>query len=98
MSTRETILIIDDRRDNVTFLIDSILRPAGYGVSVANDGEQGLRNAIEEQPDLIIMDLNVPKLRGLDVLIRRHLPDGTGEMEIPMRLEEHIVHIQPHDH
>jgi PAS domain S-box-containing protein len=70
MSTRETVLIIDDRRDNVTFLVDDILRPAGYDASVAHDGEQGLQKALTEHPDLIIMDVNVPRLRGLDVLQR----------------------------
>ena len=60
MSTRETVLIVDDRRDNVTLLVEEILRPAGYNTSVAHDGEQGLQKALTEHPDLIIMDLNVP--------------------------------------
>jgi DNA-binding response OmpR family regulator len=42
----------------------------GYEVSVARDGEEGLRRALEERPDLIILDVMLPKLGGLDVCRR----------------------------
>jgi PAS domain S-box-containing protein len=80
MSTRETILIVDDRRDNVTLLVEEILRPAGYNASVAHDGEQGLQKALTEHPDLIIMDVNVPKMRGLDVL--QQLRDARSKVPV----------------
>jgi len=68
MKKNETILVIDDRPDSVEFLTEYILRPAGYDILVAIDGEQGLRKALQEEPDLIIMDLKMPKLSGLEVL------------------------------
>ncbi len=70
MTTRETVLIIDNRRDNIELLSDNVLRPNGYGVLVAYDGEEGLAKALDERPDLIIMDVSIPRLTGLDVLQR----------------------------
>ena len=68
MSGNENILIVDNRKENIRFLTQQVLHPAGYQVSVAPDGEQGLREATENEPDLIIMDLNIPRLGGLQVL------------------------------
>lgn len=42
----------------------------GYEVSVARDGEEGLRRALEERPDLILLDVMLPKLSGFDVCRR----------------------------
>ena len=68
MHNKETVLVVDDRQDSIDFLTEYILRPVGYAISLALDGEQGLHKALEEKPDLIIMDLRMPKLNGLEVL------------------------------
>ena len=65
---KRKFLIIDDRRENIVFLANSILKPKGYDIMTAMDGEKGLHKALEEKPDVIIMDLRVPKMNGLDVL------------------------------
>jgi two-component system NtrC family sensor kinase len=65
---QQKILLIDDRRENIVFLANSILRPKGYDVITAMDGEKGLHKALKEKPDLIIMDLRMPKMNGLEVL------------------------------
>lgn len=44
------------------------LEMEGYGVDVASDGEQGLAKATESCPNLILLDLMMPKISGLDVL------------------------------
>lgn len=62
------VLIIEDRRENIVFLANNILKPKGFEVITAMDGEAGLRKALEENPNLIITDLNLPKLHGLDIL------------------------------
>jgi two-component system NtrC family sensor kinase len=67
-SEKQKILIIDDRRENIVFLANSILKPKGYDIITAMDGEKGLHRALEEKPDLIIMDLRMPKMNGLEVL------------------------------
>lgn len=64
----EKILIIDDRRENLLFLADSVLRPEGYEVITAMDGKQGLDKALAERPDLIITDLKMPRLSGLELM------------------------------
>ena len=64
----EKILVVDDRRENLLFLANSILRPEGYRVITAMDGKDGLDKALAEQPDLIIMDLKMPRMSGLEVL------------------------------
>jgi two-component system NtrC family sensor kinase len=64
----ETILIIEDRRENIVHLANNVLKPNGYQVLTAMDGQRGLRRALTEDPDLIIMDLKMPKMDGLEVL------------------------------
>jgi len=68
MQTGERILIIEDNEDVVTFLTDNILHPNGYQTLVSNDGQEGLRRALEERPDLILLDLNLPRMTGMEVL------------------------------
>jgi two-component system NtrC family sensor kinase len=64
----EKILIADDRRENLLFLANSVLRPEGYEVITAMDGKQGFDKAIAEKPDLIITDLKMPRMSGLELI------------------------------
>lgn len=64
----EKVLIVDDRRENVVFLANQILRPGGYEVFTAGDGKSGLDLALQRDPDLIIMDFRMPKMTGIEVL------------------------------
>ena len=64
----ERVLVVDDRRDNVEFVVDYVLKPHGYEALTAKDGAEGLRKALIENPDLIIMDNNMPKMTGLQVM------------------------------
>ena len=57
------ILIIEDERPMRTVLTDC-LTAEGYRVLTAEDGERGLERALEEKPDLILLDLMMPKLDG----------------------------------
>lgn len=61
------ILVIDDSRF-VRLAIERVLREAGYHTLAAADGEQGLRAAIEESPDLILLDVMLPGLPGTSIL------------------------------
>jgi DNA-binding response OmpR family regulator len=64
--TRERILIVEDefvmRR-----ALEDCLRSEGYRVLAAADGEAGLRAALEEEPDLIVLDVMMPKLDGFAI-------------------------------
>jgi len=64
---KETILIVDDNREIVSVLAD-VLQSKGYSVLAAYDGRQGLRIALEKQPNLILLDWNLPRLAGFQVL------------------------------
>ena len=64
MSAR--ILIVDDEPPIVDMLAYN-LRRANYEVIIARDGEEALTKALQEQPDLIILDLMLPRLDGLEV-------------------------------
>jgi PAS domain S-box-containing protein len=65
---QESVLIIDDRRDTVRFLRQDVLDAARYRILVAHDGQEGVQKALEEQPDLIIINLDVSRSSGLRVL------------------------------
>lgn len=67
-TTKERILIIEDSEEVVDFLRDSILGPSGYQTLVARDGQEGLRSALEDNPDLILVDLNLPRMTGMEIL------------------------------
>jgi two-component system alkaline phosphatase synthesis response regulator PhoP len=62
----ETILVVDDE-PKITKLARDYLEQASYNVLVAADGIVALQTARSEQPDLIILDLMLPKMDGLDV-------------------------------
>jgi two-component system NtrC family sensor kinase len=64
----EKILVADDRRENLVFLADSVLRPEGYRVVTAMDGREAFSKAQAEKPDLIITDLKMPRMSGLEMM------------------------------
>lgn len=72
----EKILIIEDEKDMVTGLKFN-LEARGYTVLASYDGESGYRKAIAEQPDLVILDLMLPKRNGYDVCkgLKEERPD-----------------------
>ena len=78
----ETVLIVDDAQENRDFVVEYVLEPNGYKSLTARDGQEGLDMAIKYQPDLILLDYNMPKLDGAGVL--REL-DKRG-MDIPVIL------------
>ena len=76
MSERRVLVIDDEAGLRHTLLL--ILRDEGYRVTVADDGESGLRTALAEQPDLILCDIRMPRMGGLDFLQRYQEGGGTG--------------------
>ena len=67
----EKVLVIDDSAENLRIMKD-VLRHYGYSFLGARDGQEGLRKAVAENPDLIVMDLQMPKMTGLEVLDALH--------------------------
>jgi two-component system NtrC family sensor kinase len=64
----ETVLIIEDRRENIVHLANNVLKPNGYQVITAMDGQRGLQRILADQPDLVVLDMNMPKMDGLEIL------------------------------
>lgn len=73
------ILVIEDNENNM-YLITFIIDKMGHQALQAKSGEEGLRLAISEQPDLILMDIQLPGIDGLETTKRireagiRHIP------------------------
>ena len=65
-NNKYTILIVDDVKENVT-IIHKLLRRVGYETLIAYDGIEALRMADKEKVDLILLDIMMPKLSGIDV-------------------------------
>ena len=69
MLTHKTVLVMDDDHDLLA-LLGGVLERQGYHVRLAADGEEGLRLAREARPDLVILDMLMPRLSGFAVLER----------------------------
>ena len=67
MEKAKRILIVDDEID-VLESLSSVLRAKGYGVITAADGEAALKLVRSDDPDLVILDVMIPKVNGIDVL------------------------------
>lgn len=81
METPIKILVIEDEQDIQT-LLDYNLGKAGYNVLQSDNGEDGLLMAIENRPDLILLDWMLPLLSGLEVL--RQLRNRADTRDIPV--------------
>ena len=66
---KKTILIVDDEKTIVDMLVYNLQRE-GYNTLEANDGEQAVKMALEKKPDLILLDIMLPKMDGLAVCKR----------------------------
>jgi DNA-binding response OmpR family regulator len=75
------VLVVEDEEDVVEMLTRAFRRATGFNVIAATDGATGLRRAREESPALVVLDLMLPKLPGLEVCkilksdsLTRHIP------------------------
>ncbi|MBK8025427.1 MAG: response regulator [Chloroflexi bacterium] len=64
----ERILIVDDGRESRDFIADYVLKPNGYDCIMAKDGREGLELAVKHRPDLILLDYQMPRMTGVEVL------------------------------
>lgn len=80
-STNKTILVVDDDREMVEGL-RALLQREGYKVMHAHDGHQGKQLIYSQQPDLVILDMMMPRMGGYPVL--EHFRDKTDAPPIIM--------------
>jgi diguanylate cyclase (GGDEF)-like protein len=79
----ETILVVDDDPDIARF-VEVNLRSAGYDVSVASDGEEALEKAGDLRPDLVLLDVMMPRIDGFEVAQRLRRNPQTANTSIIM--------------
>ena len=79
--TRKTILVVDDDT-SVRRLIARRVQSFGYTVVTVESGEQALHLVQEQPPDLILLDIMMPKMKGRDVC--KHLKEQAGTAHIPV--------------
>jgi len=80
-STRQSILVVDDD-PGVLDVIKVRLEANDYQVITASDGEEGIKMAQSENPDLIIMDIMMPKLMGGDAVRLLRVDNNTKHIPI----------------
>ena len=79
----ETVLVVDDDPDVARF-VEVNLRSAGYDVTVAADGEEAIERALDIRPDLVLLDVMMPKLDGFEVAQRLRRDPRTSSSSIIM--------------
>ncbi len=75
------ILIVEDNKKG-SQILKEVLEKEGYEVIVANDGIEGFRMAKKEIPDLVLLDLLLPKISGFDICIKLMEDEKTRRIPI----------------
>ena len=80
-AVRERVLVVDDEPDIVALVAYHLAR-AGYAVSTASNGAEGLAKATAELPALVVLDLMLPGMSGFDVLERLRANPSTAQIAV----------------
>ena len=79
--TMAKILVVDDEKDAHT-AIEAVLSSEGHEIIQAEDGEQALESVRNHLPDVIVCDIEMPKLKGFDVLAKLRKDPVTSKIPI----------------
>ena len=80
-NTKKKILVIDDDKSLCT-LMAGVLKKENFDVLIAEDGKEGLKTAREQLPDLILLDLEIPGMKGLEVLKELRAYEKTRDIKV----------------
>lgn len=83
LQKKKKILIVEDERAVMEALEDK-LRREGFFTLTAKDGEEGLKIAIQEKPNLILLDIIMPKMNGVNML--KNLRENVWGKTVPVLL------------
>jgi len=82
-NTRKKILLVDD--SNTILMTERMILTKGpYDLITAKDGEEAIAKALAERPDLILMDVVMPKMNGFDAVRRIRAEEGISDTPIIM--------------
>ena len=81
------ILVVDDE-PSITNLVSAYLKPEGYEVFIASDGTAGLKAARAFKPDLVILDVMLPGMDGIELLSRLRRESDVYVIMLTARMEE----------
>jgi CheY-like chemotaxis protein len=81
MDTQRTIMVVDDNPDIIT-IVKTILEGKGYQVLSASSGQELLNLLMDRKPDLIILDIMMPEMDGLEVLGRLKAVTETASIPV----------------
>ena len=90
MTTNKLILIIEDDK-SMRWVLEKSLTKEGYRILVAHDGQTGFDQALNNSPDLVILDVLLPDMSGLKLL--KELKASRPNLP---RSEEHTSELQSH--
>jgi len=82
-----TILVVDDER-SISEVISLYLTRAGYRVKIAHDGQSALKELARQMPDLVVLDLMLPEVDGLEITRRLRAVGDTPIIMVTARREE----------
>jgi len=77
----KTVLVVEDEDLNLKLFCD-LIEAHGYRTLVARNGEEALRRVYSDHPDLVIMDIQLPELSGLEVTRRIKADDSTKSIPV----------------
>lgn len=80
---RKKILLVDDS-STILMMEKFILRNHAYEIVTASDGEEGVRKALEHRPDLVLLDVIMPKMGGFEACRRMREQEATRATPIIM--------------
>jgi DNA-binding response OmpR family regulator len=80
---RKKILLVDDS-STILMMEKFILRNHSYEIVTASDGEEGVRKAVEHRPDLVLLDVIMPKMGGFEACRRMREEEATRTTPIIM--------------
>jgi CheY-like chemotaxis protein len=78
---QKRVLLVEDNEDNLV-VYRTILEHVGYVVIEARDGEEGVSRARSERPDIILMDISIPKMDGWEATQRLKADGNTSAIPI----------------
>lgn len=82
-ASAKSVLVVDDE-PNIMLSLQYLMKQAGYRVRLARDGEEALAAVAAEPPDLVLLDINIPKRNGYEVCQAIRADDRFRQVRILM--------------